>query len=165
MAITKEWGFSPTSSSKSWAANDLNFSDNFARVNPRSATTELILANRNSPLDRVETLRYAYSQVANVYTGTGLDASLQSQNKRGVSILAQVRETLKVVDSDLQTSVVLPFEAHLVLRIPQHEVVGVTEVYQLISRLLGMYYEDADTHTDARVSALLRGALAPNGVN
>jgi hypothetical protein len=126
---------------------------------------EAILANLTSPLDRVETYRFAVSQVANIYSGTKLDPSSQSQNKRGTAVLVQVRSDLGVTDTDTNTKIILPFESHLVMRIPQHEAVTVDLVKAFLERLYGGLYEDGDTSQSSRITSLLHGSVLPQSLS
>lgn len=75
----------------------LNFGKDF-RVKSNNAGKEVVLTNITSPVDRPEKIRIAYTDVANVYSGTGVEASVLAPTKRGVSILAQVTETISVTD-------------------------------------------------------------------
>lgn len=118
MAYTTTWGFTPAAAIAARTIKPVNlaFGTDFAKTSYKPG--EAILSNLTSPLDRVETYRFATSQVANVYTGTKLDPSSQSQNKRGTAVLLQLRSDLGVTDTDTNTKIILPFEAHLVMRVP-----------------------------------------------
>jgi hypothetical protein len=165
MAYTTNWGFTPASdiTARKIQPANLAFGTDFAKTSYKPG--EAILSNLTSPLDRVETYRFATSQVANVYTGTKLDPSSQSQNKRGTAVLLQIRSDLGVTDTDTNSKIILPFEAHLVMRIPQHEAVNVTLVKEFLNRLYGGLYEDSDTLMTARLTALLHGSVLPQSLS
>jgi hypothetical protein len=165
MAYTTTWGFNPASpvSGRQIQPANLAFGTDFAKTSYKPG--EAILSNLTSPLDRVETYRFATSQVANVYTGTKLDPSSQSQNKRGTAILVQVRSDLGVTDTDTNTKIILPFESHLVMRIPQHEAVTVALVKEFLNRLYGGLYEDGETTMNGRLTALLHGSVLPQSLS
>jgi hypothetical protein len=77
----------------------------------------------------------------------------------------QIRSDLGVTDTDTNSKIILPFEAHLVMRIPQHEAVNVTLVKEFLNRLYGGLYEDSDTLMTARLTALLHGSVLPQSLS
>lgn len=57
---------------------------------------EVILTNTTSPLDQPETIRFAIQNVGNVYAGTPVAVESQSITKRGVQLLIQLNDILRV---------------------------------------------------------------------
>jgi hypothetical protein len=165
MAYTTNWGFTPAAriTDRKLEPANLSFGTDFAKTSYKPG--EAILSNLTSPLDRVETYRFAVSQVANIYTGTKLDPSSQSQNKRGTAVLLQIRSDLGVTDTDTNSKIILPFEAHLVMRIPQHEAVTIQLVKDVMNRLYGGLYEDGDNLHTARLTALRHGSVLPQSLS
>jgi hypothetical protein len=164
MSYTTTWGYDAASvvEGRKITPANLNFGTDFVKTSYKPG--EAIISNLTSPLDRVETVRFAVSPVANIYAGTKLDPSNQSQNKRGTNVLIQVRSCLGVTDSDTNEKIILPFEGHLVLRVPQHDAVTTDIVKAHVSRVLGGLYEDGDTFMGSRLSALLRGGVLPSAL-
>jgi hypothetical protein len=164
MSYTTTWGYTAASTldGRKITPANLNFGTDFVKTSYKPG--EAVISNLTSPLDRVETVRFAVSPVANIYAGTKLDPSNQSQNKRGTNVLIQVRSCLGVTDRDTNEKVILPFEGHLVLRIPQHDAVTTDIVKEHVSRVLGGLYEDGDNYMGSRLSALLRGGVLPNAL-
>jgi hypothetical protein len=122
---------------------------------------EVILTNLTSPIDRPEQIRLAYTDVANVYNGTGIEPSLAAPSKKGVSILAQVTDVLSVTDStDADYRIDLPLSAHLVLKAPASEFITAVQVQTLIGRLLSSLF-DTGSQDESRLEAILRGSLVP----
>jgi len=123
---------------------------------------EAILTNLTSPVVYPERIRYSVSDVANIYAGSSVEPSLYSPTKRGTSLLAQVSETWKVTDSgDASYEVALPVSAHLVIKVPNHELVTPAAIQTLLGRLISSLYDTGDL-TTARLTALLRGSLKPS---
>jgi hypothetical protein len=141
----------------------LNFQKDF-RVKTNNPGKEVVLTNITSPVDRPENVRLAYQDIANIYSGTGIEPSVLSPSKKGVSILAQVTEVLSITDTtDASYRVDKPASAHLVLKLAQDEMITPTVVEKLIGRLLSSLY-DSGLLTEERLKAILRGSLVPAGL-
>lgn len=138
----------------------LNFGADF-RVKAVNNGKEVVVTNLTSPVDRPENIRLSYSEVANVYTGTGVDPSLFAPTKRGVSLLLQVTEIWAVTDdADADFRIDLPVSAHLVVKFPSSEYVTAARIEALVGRLLSGLY-DTGVETTTRLAAILRGSLTP----
>lgn len=141
----------------------VNFDADF-RVKSDKPGQEVVLTNTTSPIDRPEKLRIAYSDVANVYNGTGIDPSVSAPTKRGISILVQETSVLSVSDSvDADFRLDLPLSCHLVIKVPASEYVTADDVLASIGRLLSGLF-DTGLETNARLNAILRGSLVPSDV-
>lgn len=139
----------------------LNIQKDF-RVKSNNNGKEIVLTNITSPIDRPENIRLAYSDVANIYSGTGIEPSVSAPTKRGVSVLAQVTDVLSVQDTtDADFRIDLPLSAHLVIKAPASEYVTADQVQVLIGRLLSSLF-DTGVVTTSRLEAILRGSLAPS---
>jgi hypothetical protein len=139
----------------------LNFEKDF-RVKSNNTGKEVVLTNITSPVDRPEKIRIAYSDIANVYSGTGVEASVSAPTKRGVSILAQVTETISVTDSvDPDYRVDLPVSYHVVIKVPASEHITGSDIQLGLGRLLSSLF-DGGVSTTSRLEAILRGSLVPS---
>lgn len=137
----------------------VNFGADF-RVKSETAN-EAIITNLTTPVDRPERIRFSYSDVANIYSGTDVDPSVYAPSKRGVSVLTQLTETFSVTDSvDTTYRVDLPVSAHLVLKVPASEYLTAELIEAMIGRLVSSLFETGSL-TDSRLKALLRGSLLP----
>jgi hypothetical protein len=138
----------------------LNVKQDF-RVKANNNGKEVVLTNITSPIDRPEQIRLAYTDVANVYNGTGIEPSVAAPTKRGVSILAQVTDVLSVTDTaDADFRIDLPMSCHLVIKVPSSEYVTAEQVKAVIGRLLSSLYDTGVT-SNSRLEAILRGSLVP----
>lgn len=125
---------------------------------------EMILTNITSPVDRPEKIRIGFSEVGNVYTGTGIESSMASPTKKGVSILTQVTEVLTVTDdTDPDYRIDLPVSYHLVIKVPASEYITAARVQTGIGRLVSSIYATGSLLT-TRLDAILRGSLKPSDV-
>lgn len=138
----------------------LNFAADF-RVKSENAGKESVLTNITSPIDRPEKVRIAYSDVSNIYTGSGIEPGLYAPTKRGVSVLVQLTEVISVTDSvDPTYRVDLPVSYHLVIKVPVSEAISGAVIETGIGRLLSGLYDSGST-TTARLGSILRGSLVP----
>lgn len=150
-------------SSLTFARGLLNFQKDF-RVKSNNSGKEVVLTNITSPIDRPENIRIAYTDIANIYNGTGIEPSVFAPTKRGVSVLAQITDVLSVTDdSDADYKVDLPLSCHLVIKVPASEYVTSTQITTAIGRLLSSLFDTGSTST-SRLEAILRGSLVPTEV-
>lgn len=123
---------------------------------------EAIITNLTSPVVYPERFRFSVSDVGNVYSGTSIEPSLYSPTKRGTSLLVQLTETWKVTDESAPLlEIALPVSAHLVIKVPNHELVTPAQIQTLVGRLISGLFETGSTD-NSRLSAMLRGSLKPS---
>lgn len=121
---------------------------------------EAVLVNITSPLDRMETVRLGYTEVADVYKNTSIYDSVRGPSKQGVQILGQLSEVWTLSDSvDATYRVDLPVKGHLVLTVPACEYITQNDILAFVGRVISTLY-DGETG-DWRIADLLRGALVP----
>lgn len=167
MAISIDAGYTDTSiedvTELNFARGLVNFDADF-RVKSNTPGKEVVLTNITSPIDRPEKFRISYSEVSNVYNGTGIDQSAYAASKKGVSVLVQLTEVLSVVDSaDADYRVDLPVSYHLVIKVPASGNIPAASIQAGIGRLLSGLYETGSTAT-SRLESILRGSLVPSGM-
>lgn len=167
MAKVKSAGYSDTPisgvSSLTMSRGLLNFEKDF-RVKSNKPGTEVVITNLTSPVDRPEKIRIGYTDIANVYSGTGIDASVSAPTKRGIQVLAQVTEIISITDdSDPDYRIDLPVSYHLVIKVPASELITASDIQTGIGRLLSSLFDTGSTST-TRLEAILRGALVPAGL-
>lgn len=122
---------------------------------------EFLIKNLTSPRDQEERIRIAYSEVANIYNGSGISSAFQSPSTKGGNILIQLNEVWSETDdTDLTYRVDVPFQAHLVIKFANASFVTAEAVEEALSRLISAVYESGAV-TTARLNALLRGSLKP----
>lgn len=140
----------------------VNYGADF-KVKQESVDTA-ILVNLTSPLAFPETFRFKCQEVANVYTGSGIDPSYYAVTKKGVSLVAQLNEVWTITDTtDTSYQVALPVQAHIVLKIPNNENITPAMVETLLARVVSGLYETGSEAT-TRLQAMLRGSMKPSDV-
>jgi hypothetical protein len=138
----------------------LNFKADF-RVKSNQPN-EMVLTNITSPVDRAEQIRVAYSNIANIYSGTSIEPSLCAPTKRGVSLLCQVTDIISVTDNtDPDYRIDLPVSYHLVIKIPANENLTTTLIQEGLGRMVSGIFETGSTAL-TRLEALIRGSLVPS---
>ena len=127
-----------------------------------NGTDEVKIVNTTAPIDRPETIRFAYSEIKDVYKNTDIDPSAYATSRKGVQILAQINEVFSLTDdTDATYRVDLPVQAHVVIKVPACEYITSSDVLGLVDRLNGCLF-DAQTMDASRLQALLRGVLEPS---
>lgn len=148
-------------SSLGFARGLLNYKADF-RVKSEDAGKEVVLTNITSPIDRPEKIRIAFSDVSNVYNGSGIESGVYAPTKRGVSVLAQVTNVISVTDdADPTYRVDLPVSYHLVIKVPVSEAITGQVIQEGIGRLLSGLFDTGSTGT-TRLESILRGSLTPS---
>lgn len=142
---------------------NLNYAEDF-RVS-KDEPNEAVITNLTSPISQPERFRFAHSDVANVYGNTGIDPTMYYASRRGTQILCQLTDVFKVTDSaDAAYEALLPISCHLVVKVPNNELVTEQVVIAEIQRLMGGLFQTEGSENTLRLNALLRGALVPTSL-
>lgn len=123
---------------------------------------EAIITNLTSPIASPEQFRFAASEIKDVYKNTGIDPTMYASSRRGVNLLVQMTDTLTVTDSvDTSYIIQLPFESHIVMKVPAHELVTEAVVLAMLGRVVSGFF-DTGVDTTGRLKAMVRGSLLPS---
>lgn len=159
---TSSFGYTDTiSTEKSLNRPDLDFGNDFSVTKEDEGVT--IVTNLTTPLDQPETIRWQVQEIANIYSGSGIDPSVYGTSKKGFSLVTQLNNVLRVTDSEDSTfQVDLPVSAHLVIKAPQNQYINEEVLIKCVNRLVSALY---DTGQDtSRLNSLIRGAMTPNNL-
>lgn len=138
----------------------LNFNKDF-RIKSNQPG-EATLVNLTSPVDRVEQIRVAFSNIANIYNGSSIEASLAAPTKRGVSVLCQVTDVISITDdTDADYRIDLPVSYHLVIKIPVNENLTSALIQEGVGRMVSILFDTGSTAL-TRIQSLMRGSLIPS---
>jgi hypothetical protein len=141
------------------SAAPLNFGLDWRVV--REVPGEVLLTNINEAIAYPENLRFAVTEIADVFKGTTMEVPTVSANftKKGASILVQLTRAVQEENSAGN----FPVSAHLVLKLPYAVDPDPAGITLLIGRLLGSLYETDENSLSGgtRLESLLRGALTP----
>lgn len=157
--MSTSWNFTDTSTTSVGQIQPatINYSADFAKKTADASS--VVIANLTSPLDRIETIRYAAQRVSNIYSGANIEPGYYSPVKSGMSILIQDNTVL--TDEVDGVRVDYPFSAHIVMRVPLSAVVTESVLNAVINRLIGACYEQSGTTPAPRLNKLIRGAVLP----
>lgn len=163
MSINKSNGYTDTAVSGVTApiitTTVLNYGTDF-RIKSESSK-EVVLVNTTTPLDQSETIRFGYSEIADIYAKSGINSDLITGSKKGINLLTQINEVMKVTDTTNSAFVqYLPVSAHLVIKVPQSSYIDTSAVEALINRLISTLYENGVSS----IPALSKGVLAPRAL-
>jgi len=123
-------------------------------------TGESKIVNVNSSNDRPEQIRIAYSEVADVYKNSGIEAANMATSKKGFSLVIQLTNTGRVTESVTGDTYDLPISTHLVIKAPNDELITAAVIETQLKRMLSSLYSDNVT-TTTRLSQLMKGAVTP----
>lgn len=136
----------------------INFGADFNLVEDK--TSEVILTNITSPLDRPENFRLAYTQIKDIYSSADVHPNVQAPSKRGVSLLIQLTNTISDVDVTKNTRVDLPISAHMVLKFPANAAITPEIIQEHVGRMVSGMFETGSI-TTSRLKSMMRGSLLP----
>lgn len=141
---------------------ETNTATDFATV--KSGAGERIISNTKNTDGGVYTLRYAMSDVKNVFTGSDVDPALYGAVKKGKNLLVKVRHT-GTKEEDGRT-IHYPVECGVTFKYPVN-VVNENDLLQLFEEALNAVlqpkYGTSEAEADIRsnLAKLMRGAF-PN---
>lgn len=163
MARTISTGYTDTAISGVTSLNFprglINFKADF-RVQ-KNNTNDVTLINLTSPVDQPEKFRFAISDIANIYTNTGIDPSVWGANRQGQSLLIQVSEVFSVTDSaDPSYRVDLPVVCNITLKTPKSGLITNEAILGLLGRAVSGAFETGATSVDG-IKRLEHGSLIP----
>lgn len=158
--VVKTTDTSTGSSPASIAVAALNYAADW-RVRSQS-TGEEILTNITAPTSYPETMRFAWNQVSDIYAGTDVEKALYLPTRRGLSFVVQLKSIYGLSDSaDAAYAAALPMSSHLVVKVPNNELITASVVKTHIARMLAGLFDTGST-TNARLESLMRGVLTPS---
>lgn len=138
---------------------DLTYSADFAVVQDDPA--EAKLANITSTaLGTMETLRYARSNVNNIYSNTDVGASNQMPVKTGLRSLVEANVTIKAVNSVSGEEYLIPVRAWTIVQVPTASFISNAVLEYALGRALGAIFNNSVT-TISREEEVIRGSLIP----
>lgn len=166
MSKSTTFGYTDTAdggaTTKTFTRSNLNHPVDFVPLDKSEMSYKA--ANKTSPVDQQETLRVQASEIADVYKGTSIDPSAFAPSRKGLSIVAQVNDILRVTETtDATYQVDLPISAHIVVKVPLSANITAANVETVLGRALALFYNSNDV-TTGRIGNLLRGAMNPAGV-
>lgn len=157
--LTSSFGYTDTTTTKKTISLPcINYASDYAVKEEVANATTLI--NTTTPVDQPETLRYAISDIANVYNNTGIDPAYWSQNKRGVALTFGLHNIYRVSGFPNNESIDLPVQIHTVIRVPQSQYLPTEAIFSDWLRQVSMALETNGTD-ESMLNSLLRGALNP----
>lgn len=162
MSYSLNKGYTDTiTTTKNVAIPDLDYAVDF-RVST-DVPGEVILTNVTSPLDRGETIRFALTNVKDIYTNSGVDPAYQAASHQGVSLVCQVIDTWRYADAAAPTAqaIDLPISAHLVIKAPKTSFLAASDYLSIAQRMFSLLFGTGVVTSD-RLMMLLKGALDPN---
>lgn len=144
---------------KTLTITDLTYATDYAKI--EDTATEAKLANiTGSALDTMETIRYAKSDVKNVYTGTTVGASNQMPVKTGVRSLTEVNCLIKATNSVSGEEYLVPLRAWTCIQVPTASFISDKALEYVLGRLFGATFNN-DVTTISREEEVARGSLLP----
>jgi len=118
---------------------------------------ESVLKNIVGPVDQPERIRYAVSNVADVFKGTGVTLA-EGQTPAGISVLTQVTQVWAVMELGGPVLRYLPVSAHFVLKLPVDPFATAGNAASLLAQLVGaVARDDTTSYISDDLGALLHG--------
>lgn len=107
-----------------------------------------------------ESVRFARSEVSNIYQGMDNDSALMLSQRKGVQVMAEVQAAYKAANSVTGNEYDLPCKGRIVLRLPAFTCVTEELVTDLLTRTISSVFSATGVNAD-RVMDMIRGSLSP----
>lgn len=144
---------------KNIAIPDLSFASDYVIVSDEP--NEVVIANKTgADLISHETIRFARSEVANIYQGVQTDSALVLPYKKGVQVMAEIQTSYKAVNGTSKAEYDVPVKGRIVLRVPTFGAVTDDMVADLVVRTISAAYATGSVNI-SRVTDLILGKLKP----
>lgn len=148
------------STPKNISVPDLKFSTDFTKV--LDTADEAKIANvTGTDLLSHESIRFARSEVANIYAGSNSDSAMIMPMKKGIQVMCELSNTYRATNSVTGNEYDLPCKARLVLRVPANTCVTEALVTDLLIRTIASAFGTGSVNAD-RLMDIVMGALLPN---
>lgn len=145
---------------KSLSLTDLDYVHDFVKTEdePEQAKMSNITS---ASLKSAETLRFAKTDVKNVYANMDIPLSSQMEAKAGIRTLVEADVRLKAVNTVSGTEIVVPARAWVCIQVPTASFVSSRVMEYAAGRALSAMFSTGGV-TIAREEAIARGSLLPN---
>lgn len=118
---------------------------------------EVVLVNTTTPADQVETVRFAITDIANVYNAAEISPTLQSAVKRGKSFVVGLNSTIRVTGDDgIITD--YPVQSHIVVKFPLSANISAEDLRRQVLRNLAFLFEGGNYDDDPLYEAVEGGS-------
>lgn len=139
---------------------DLSYASDYAKT--MDEPSEAVLANITSTaLGTMESIRYAKSDVKNIYANSSVGASNQTPVKTGLRTLAEVNILIQASNSGSGEEYLIPVRAWTCVQLPTASFISDKVLEYAMGRALGAMFDTSVT-TVSREEAVARGSLLPN---
>lgn len=162
VTYTKSFGFTNTKAASPIEVNipQLDYASDWT-LKSQTADT-VVLVNTTTPVDQPYTCRIQIQDVGNVYNGTDIDPVLYGPVKRGKSLLASSRLTMRITNDTTGEITDYPIQINTVIKWPVTSGIAVSDIKTALFENWGQMFDAADDNT--RLGELLRGALRPDAI-
>lgn len=144
---------------KTLTISDLDFAHDFVKT--EESATEAKLANiTGSALGSPETIRFAKSDVKNVYSNTPISLSNQMPVKTGVRTLVEVNTFIQATNGVSGEEYQIPIRAWTCVQVPTASIISDTVLTYAIGRAIGAMFNTGSVDI-SRIASVARGSLLP----
>lgn len=170
--MTSSFGYTDkVSTTKNIAVPQLSYAENFSKDSKKSVNGEIVINNTTTPMDQPERVRFALSNIKNIYDGTDVSLSSRAVSQAGVSLLVQLNDILRVTPDQGETCCCepgymdFPISTHIVIRTPLTQYITADTVMTVVKRNIAFLFGAGSDVTSARLNEMLRGSLLPPGIS
>lgn len=144
---------------KNISVPDLKYATDYTKV--LDSSEEAKIANTTGPdLLSHENIRFARSEVSNIYVGVNSDSAMVLPQKKGVQVMCELSNTYRATNSVSGNEYDLPCKGRIVLRFPASTCVTEALVTDLLVRTIASAFGTGAVNAD-RIMDLAMGALLP----
>lgn len=124
---------------------------------------EVRLTNIRQSITTPEEIRIACQPIKDIYKNSSLSSSVMVPLKSGVQTLVQLNATYTVTESITGNTYSVPISGHIVLKLPNEELVTPDLAKAFLTRLSACLF-GTDSDTSDRINDIRHGVLKPAGL-
>lgn len=147
------------STAKTLTITDLDFVHDYVKTQDTAEEAKLANITSNA-LGTAETIRYAKSDVKNVYTNTTVGSSNQMPVKTGIRTLVEVSTLVQATNSVSGEEYLIPVRAWTCVQVPSASFISDDVLEYALGRAISAMFNTGEA-TINRVEEVARGSLLP----
>lgn len=148
------------STAKNFSIPDLDYGSDFSVSS--NGVSEAVLTNvTGASLQSPESIRYARTPIADVYTNSDIPTSQRHAVKAGVRTLCEVKFNLLATNSTSGAEVFMPIKGWVCLQVPTANLITGTAVTYALQRAVASAF-NTGVVTNTREVEVARGDLIPD---
>lgn len=145
---------------KSISLTDVDFSNDFVKSMDEPNEGKLVNSTSTGIIP-VESVRFARTEVSDIYNNIGIPGTAKFPTKSGVRVLCELVTSMKAVNSVSGDEYLIPIKAWTCVQVPSTDVISSTAVEYALKRQFAVCFDTKATSA-SRIVDIAKGAVLPD---